>query len=108
MNTAGRQDVVYTSGRWNVKPGNEKEFVRTWKEFATWTIKSKRGMIDARLLQEADDALRFISVGSWQDMDSVGEWRKTAEFKKFLAKLTDLCGEIQIRTLRSVLLVGGR
>lgn len=97
-----KEGMFYTSARWNVKPGNEKEFVRTWKEFIEWSRKGQHAMIDAYLLQEADDPLRFMSFGSWESLEGIADWRKQDKFKEFLARLKDLCEEIQIRTLRAV------
>jgi len=105
---SGSKGAVYTSAKWNVRPGNEKRFVETWKKFADWTGKHQRGTIDALLLQEADDPSRFMSLGSWKDMESVGEWRRAENFKRYLAELKALCDGVQIRTLKTVAEVESR
>ncbi len=92
----------YTMGQWAVKPGREKEFIATWKEFADWTRRSRYGMIEASLLQDTEDPHLFRSYGNWEDADSINEWRQTPEWKKYYSKLKGLCQDIQIRTLKSV------
>jgi quinol monooxygenase YgiN len=105
---ATRRGTYYTSARWNVRAGRENEFLKIWKRFANLTLKRKMGMTDALLLREVDDPSRFTSLWSWKDLDSIGGWRRTPEYRKYLAELKELCEEIQIRTLQSVANVGGR
>ena len=92
----------YTSARWNVRAGSEKDFVKTWTRLINWTRKRKFGLEEAVMLQEADDSRRFVSLLTWKDLDEIATWRKSAEYKKYISQLQEFCEEIQIRTLRPV------
>jgi heme-degrading monooxygenase HmoA len=81
------EEKVFTSGSWFVKHGKEKESVSVWKDFADWTLKSQRGMIEAFLLQDQDDSRRFTSYGPWKDAKRIKEWGPRPEFKDYLARL---------------------
>jgi quinol monooxygenase YgiN len=93
----------YTSARWKIRAKGETAFLRTWKQFADWTLKQKYGALEAVLLQEEDDPDRFLSFFTWRDLEGVARWRKSQRYRGYLAKLQELCEEMRIRTLRSVL-----
>jgi heme-degrading monooxygenase HmoA len=93
---------IYTLGIWTVKPGNEKEFIKGWTEFANWTDKNISGPGKAYLLQDEKNPLRFISFGPWDNEMSIQGWRECNEFKSFVAKVKDLCDDFQPNTLKVV------
>lgn len=93
---------IYTLGIWTVKPGNEKEFIKEWTEFANWTDKNISGPGKAYLLQDEKNFLRFISFGPWDNEKSIQEWRESNEFKRFVAKVKELCDDFQPNTLKVV------
>jgi len=91
----------YTSGLWTVKPGKEADFVAAWEELAKWVVE-KLGAEEAHLLQDLEQPQRFISFGPWKDLGSIKAWRERSEFAEFIAKMKELCVDIQPRTLKSV------
>lgn len=82
---------TYTSGNWLIKEGQEKEFIRRWKEFAQWTVKNVPGSGDYYLIAESKNSRHFVSFGSWENQEVVNRWRQLPEFKDFLGKCKQLC-----------------
>jgi quinol monooxygenase YgiN len=92
----------YTSARWNVRAGSEKDFVKTWTKLVNWTRKRKFGLEEAIIFQEADDSRRFVSLLTWRNLEEIARWRRSPEYKRYISRLQEYCDEIQIRTLRPV------
>ncbi|MGA2934334.1 MAG: antibiotic biosynthesis monooxygenase family protein [Methanomicrobiales archaeon] len=90
----GDHDPIYTVGLWTVRPGNEDEFIRAWKDFATGTASYAKGPIYGRLLQDLENPGRFVSFGPWEDIEGVQAWRQQPEFKKAFGRFMELCDEI--------------
>ena len=84
---------TYTSAAWKVKPGNEQEFIDTWKAFAKWTADNAKGTKNARLLQDNQDTTKFVSFAPWNDEETIGKWREMDEFKTWMSKLNALLSE---------------
>ena len=84
---------TYTSATWKVKPGNEQEFIDTWKAFAKWTVDNVKGAEYARLLQDNLDATRFVSFAPWNNEETIANWREMDEFKTWISKLGALLSE---------------
>lgn len=82
----------FTTGVWNVKKGKEQEFISAWKEIAQWTFSNMDGG-SARLLQDAKDQSKFISVGKWVSESNIQKWRETSEFKNALEKMNNMLVE---------------
>lgn len=76
MDRIDRTDHPYTVGVWMVKAGNEDAFIRAWAAFARWTVDNVPGAREARLLQDMDRPQWFISLGPWDDADSIDAWRQ--------------------------------
>jgi heme-degrading monooxygenase HmoA len=85
---------VWTSGNWVVQQDKEDEFVREWTGFVEWAKKSQ-GAGSFVLIRQVDDPRRFISFGSWADMDSIRKWRENPEFPQRLGKPRGLCDEFE-------------
>lgn len=92
----------YTLGIWKVKPEKEKDFIKEWTNFASWTGRNINGSGKAHLLQDKENPLRFISFGSWDSEESITHWRNYKEFKTFVEKVKELCDEFQPNTLNEV------
>lgn len=100
MKNAEETKEIYTLGIWTVKPGNEKEFIKEWTDFANWSVENVSGPGKAYLLRDERDSLRFISFGPWDHESSIQKWRETEEFKNFVKKANSLCDDFQPNTLR--------
>src|SRR5436309_15382349 len=75
----------YTSGNWIVNEGSEDEFIARWTEFTEWALANAPGADHFVLIRERADAGRFVSVGEWEDAESVKAWRERPEFRQRLA-----------------------
>ena len=80
----------YTFGVWIVKPGREDDFVAGWREMAEWTAANAPGAGIGRLLQDEDQPSRFISIGPWDDKESIAVWRSQLGFQERVGKLRDM------------------
>ena len=85
-------EKTFTTGVWNVKKGKEKEFIKEWTKFANWSSRSG-GALSGRLMQDSQDPSRFISVGEWEDGDSIQKWRERPEFKEAMSRFSELLVE---------------
>lgn len=93
--------LSYVMNLWQVKKGNEKNFIDTWTEFAEYSLKNHR-VFEATLLQENENLQKFVSSGRWEDDEAVKEWRSSPEFNKYFVRLKELCDDIQPKTLKQV------
>jgi heme-degrading monooxygenase HmoA len=96
----------YTQGTWVVQPGNEAAFIDRWTEFTEWSLANAAGAQSFLLLRDAEDERRFISVGAWEDMDTVNAWRATPAFAERLAACRELCEEFRATDHRLSAAVG--
>ncbi len=80
----------YTYGVWIVKPGREDDFVAAWREMAEWGAMNAPGAGVARLLQDEDQPMRFISIGPWDDKDALAASRSQLGFQERVAKLREM------------------
>jgi heme-degrading monooxygenase HmoA len=83
----------FASGRWQVKAGQEDDFVDRWTAWLIWTRDTVPGFRSAKLLRSDDDADRFTSVSDWDDAASAREWKMTPGFAERLARVRETCDE---------------
>jgi heme-degrading monooxygenase HmoA len=87
----------YTSGRWAVKPGQERAFIDRWTEFTQWSLESAPGAKHFALIQDANEPSRFLSFGGWADGEAVERWRSAPDFSERLGRCRELCDEFEAR-----------
>jgi heme-degrading monooxygenase HmoA len=97
------EEIVYSVGIWSVKPGKEEEFLKSWKDFANWTMANQKGSRNVVMLQDSEQKNRFISVGPWDNLENMQAWRQSPEFKAAFMKFKELCDEIKPHTMKSVI-----
>lgn len=85
----------YTSGRWEVKAGEEQAFIERWTEFTQWSLENAAGARDFALIQDANDPSRFLSFGAWADSEAVETWRSSPDFRERLGRCRELCDEFE-------------
>jgi heme-degrading monooxygenase HmoA len=71
-------DEIWAIEQWNVKAGQEDEFVGRFKEFAEWTLDEFPDAVvgAAHLTQHSADPTRFVSFGRFASMDAFERcWR---------------------------------
>jgi heme-degrading monooxygenase HmoA len=96
----------FTTAVWNVRQGKEKEFIKEWTRFADWSSRTA-GAITGRLLQDTENPTRFISVGEWDDENTIKKWREQPEFREAMSALSDLLAEpVEPKRMKEVAKVG--
>lgn len=85
---------MFTYGRFEVAPENEDAFVTTWAEFATW-ISERPGAQAIRLFRDVRNPGRFVSLGQWDDADSVRDFKSAPEFKERLGRIVKLAADFE-------------
>ena len=80
----------YTYGVWVTKPGQEEEFIAGWRELVEWTMANATGTGWARLLRDADQPNRFVSIGPWESCEDIEAWRASPGFREGVARLRPL------------------
>ena len=81
---------LYTCGTWTVIPGREDDFVEAWTEFAEWTSASMPAAGWATLLQDQETPNRFLTVGPWESLEAVGEWRASEGFQERIGRIREI------------------
>lgn len=97
------EEVVYSVGIWTVKTGKEEAFLKTWTDFANWTLQNQKGSRNVVMLQDSEQKNRFISFGPWDNLENLQAWRQQPEFKSAFLKFKELCDEIKPNTMKSVI-----
>jgi heme-degrading monooxygenase HmoA len=92
---------TWTYSTWIVKPGQEDEFVRRWRDWAEhatlYGFASK-----GRLLRDRDNPSRFISFGRWESPEQVAHWRGAADFHEHTAPLHEVIESFTPHTFEEV------
>ena len=75
----------FTHTTWQVKPGQEEEFVRRWLEWVEWS--HRLGLrAQARLLRDLEHPSTFVSFGPWETIAAV---RGPARHHRTIRSTTD-------------------
>lgn len=77
--------VVYASGRWRPKPGEEGAFVEAWTEFARWIV-TMDGVETPNLLRDQETG-EYLSYSRWRDAEARDAWRNGPEFPERLGRV---------------------
>jgi heme-degrading monooxygenase HmoA len=85
----------YSSGRWVVAEGHEKEFIRRWMEFLEWTRTSYKDLQSARLILDNHNSRRFVSFADWNNADAMKQWRSSPGFAERFGACRALCDEFE-------------
>ena len=67
---------IFTSGRFEVEPGNEDAFIAAWSEFAVW-VSQQAGAQTLRLFRDVRNPGRFVSFGQWDAAEAVRAWKSS-------------------------------
>jgi len=91
----------FTHTTWQVKPGQEEEFVRRWLEWVEWS--HRLGLrAQARLLRDLEHPSTFVSFGPWETIAAVRAWRGEAGYHERVARLQEVVERFEPRTLEEV------
>src|SRR5690606_20619310 len=101
------QDVVYTLGVWNVKSGQEAEFIVAWKQLGEIFAELPHPPGTGTLIQSLSDPSLFYSFGPWTRLNDVEEMRSDPRARAAIERLIALCTEATPGTFRLVAEVPG-
>ena len=89
--------MVWTSGVWTVRPGQEDAFAAAFREFAEW---SRRAFGGSRvwLLRQRDRPNVYISLGPWPDDATIAAWRASPGFQERVGAMRALLESFEPRT----------
>ena len=91
----------YSQTTWTVKPGQEDEFVRRWREFADWSaVQGLRA--SAKLFRDVERPSTFLSFGPWESLEAVQRWRSRPGYHERIARLAEVTDGLEPRTLELV------
>jgi heme-degrading monooxygenase HmoA len=97
-----RGGAVYTSGTWIVKEGHEDEFARGWQRSVDRLALEFPG-ITFRLLRDADNPRRFVSVGgAWRNAEQIAAARNLPSYQEAMADLETVLEKGEISTYELV------
>jgi heme-degrading monooxygenase HmoA len=85
---------IFSSGRFEVEPGNEDAFVEAWSEFAAW-VSQQSGAQTLRLFRDVRHPGRFVSIGQWDDAEAVRAWKSSPEFKERIGRVVKQATEFE-------------
>ena len=97
--------AVYTTAEWIAKPGQQDAFVEAWNAFASWA-QDRPGAGTLRLARDLGGDTRFVSFGSWDDIESVHRWKADPEFRERMSKVQEHVAEFRPAELQVVRVVG--
>jgi len=85
---------TYTSGIWNVKPGEEDAFAEAWAEFVA-TGKDVPGSGEFRLVRDQQVPGRYLSFAPWENAEARETWMGKPEMQEGLKRASSHCEDVQ-------------
>jgi heme-degrading monooxygenase HmoA len=91
-------ETTYTHTTWHVQPGREDEFVERWREWVDW---SRREGFEAHalLLRDLESQQTFVSLGPWESVATVRNWRALPGYEERVERLSEVVESFEPRTL---------
>ena len=86
---------TYTSGIWNVKPGEEDAFAEAWAEFVA-TGKDVPGSGEFRLVRDQQVPGRYLSFAPWENAEARETWMGKPEMQEGLKRASSHCEDVQV------------
>ena len=83
----------WASGRWQVKPGMEQQFIERWTTWLSWSRDNVPGFRSATLIRSEDDTDRFTSISEWDSNAAAKAWKLTPGFAERLGPVREACSE---------------
>ena len=84
-------EATWASGQWQVREGQEQEFVERWAGWLTWTSENIPGFRSARLLRSNEDPRKYVSISDWDDDATRTAWKTSPGFREKFAAVRELC-----------------
>lgn len=88
---------------WVVKPGREEDFVRAWRDLATFTAQQMVGRKQpTTLLRDRDQPNRFITMAPWDSAATLRAWRAGPGFGERVARMREFLEDFDPMTLDDI------
>lgn len=100
------ESEAYTLAMWRVRPGQEEEFIRAWREDLADFFLSLPGVMGGTLLRSVEDPALFYSFGPWRSLEDIQAMRADPRTPTVLGKLRELCMEATPGVYQRVLTLG--
>ena len=94
-----------TTGEWIAKDGQSEQFVDAWETFASWAS-GMPGAGQLRLSRDLGNPHRFVSFGSWTELELVHAWKADADFRSRMGAVQQHVAEFHPAELEVVRVVG--
>ncbi len=88
-------DEAYASGDWQVRDGEEQEFVARWSDLLGWTRDNHPALKFATLIRAEGDSGRFVSFAEFETPEARHAWKNSEGFIERAAACRELCDEFQ-------------
>jgi heme-degrading monooxygenase HmoA len=98
--------VVFSTGTWRPKEGEEDAFVEAWTEFGQW-ITTMDGAGGPQLTRDLADPVRYFSFCPWRDADAMTAWRSNPEFSERLGRVRAHVDEFKPADLEQLVAIEG-
>ena len=83
---------TYTHGTWQVKSGEDDEFVAAWRDFTTWAS-NWSGSGTFRLVRDIDERSRYMSFCPWESFEAQASWKSDPEFRERIGRVRAHCDD---------------
>lgn len=94
-----------TTGEWIAKDGQADAFVDAWEAFASWAA-GMPGAGRLRLSRDLGNASRFVSFGTWTDLELVHAWKSDPDFRSRMGAVQQHVAEFHPAELEVVRVAG--
>ena len=88
-------DRHYASGNWQVRAGEEEEFISRWRDWIGKSTREVSGFGSASLIRDVADPRHFLSFSEWEDPGSRDAWKSSPDFSQGLASCRELCEDFR-------------
>lgn len=85
------EGTEFTHAEWQVKPGNETEFIEAWRALSDVFSSLERPPLWGSLLRSRTDPTVFYSFGPWSSADDVAAMRADPAAQSALQAVISLC-----------------
>lgn len=96
------ESTPYTLAKWQVRPGNESEFVAAWQQLAQAFAQLPDPPLWGSLLRSDTDPALFYSFGPWRRPDDIAAMRADSGALAALEALKKLCVDASPASYRLV------
>jgi heme-degrading monooxygenase HmoA len=77
---------TYTNGVWEVKEGEEEQFVAAWRDFVSWAT-GWAGHGTFRLVRDVDAPSHYMSFCPWESFEAQAAWKADPEFRERIGRV---------------------